>query len=447
MAGYTTYLPSICAVLYEAGVPPLVLCSGTMIGHGQVGDEDCRVQVLIPRTLRRKAMSALELLPWRYSWVRSGLMRLMPMAYYWWDGGIHVEVYWESPAAPLPASSLTPLTDELWRSSTPSPLGSRRPDPAALLVYLAVQACRPGRGHGGEWQHFVELRSSINDVTRINALARRVGVSRGVRRALTAYDARMGRPGAGPLFDGVLGVAWRLALGVQARARPQRYRRLLAGVPFLGDTTIRCRIAGVETRAGAGVFVPTPDAEHFVEMAGKRIEGIQRPTIIEVGTGSGAIALALASARSNAVVIGTELSGTAVRCARENARRLGLKRVTFSAGSLLDPVPTELHGHTDVIIANLPFYAASNYAAIGSVPRGTIEGTGGDGLDLFRQLARHARSVLRPGGCLLLQMFAWQWEILAPELAELGYAPGTPKLSGPFAICPAEFGAQRAGLA
>jgi release factor glutamine methyltransferase len=195
----------------------------------------------------------------------------------------------------------------------------------------------------------------------------------------------------------------------------------------------------VEVLAEPGVFVPTPDADLFVSMAMEQLSSRARPTIVEVGTGCGAIALALAHARPDAEVHATDLFGNAVRSATANARRLALERVRFRRGSVLDPLPIGLRARVDVVIANLPFYPARNYASIGSVPRDTIQGSGDDGLDLLRKLAHDAIPLLRPGGYLLLQMFAWQWDILSGELVALGYQPGVPRLSGPFAICPVAF--------
>jgi methylase of polypeptide subunit release factors len=263
-------------------------------------------------------------------------------------------------------------------------------------------------------------------------------VSRAVRRAVAAADAGSERPGPGPVFDGVLDAVWRLALAFQARARPRRLKRLLAGTPSFGDTTIRCRVGSVEVLAGPGVFVPSPDADLFVDLASTGLQSLDAPTIVEVGTGCGAIALALARARIDANVHATELSSSAVRWAGRNARRLGLGRVRFHRGSLLGPLPADLRGRVDLIIANLPYFPARDYASIGSIPRGTIQGGGDDGLDLIRRLARDAIPFLRPGGGLLLQMFAWQWEAFAAELVALGYRPRTPRVSGAFVIGPAD---------
>jgi methylase of polypeptide subunit release factors len=402
------------------------------------GSADRTMQILIPAAHRNAAIGVLEPLSWRYSWVHGGLMRLTPMTYYWWDGGREIELYWGGAAAPLPSPALRPLTRALWRSASREPDGFVRPDLATLVVHLAVQACRPGRSHEDDWAKFLESRPSVDDWTRVHAIARATGVSRAVRRAVAAAHAGSEPPGPRPGFDGVLEAVWRLALAFQARARPRRLKRLLAGTPSFGDTTIRCRVGSVEVLAGPGVFVPSPDADLFVDLASTGLQSLDAPTIVEVGTGCGAIALALARARIDANVHATELSSSAVRWARRNARRLGLERVRFHRGSLLGPLPADLRGRVDLIIANLPYFPARDYASIGSIPRGTIQGGGDDGLDLIRRLARDAIPFLRPGGGLLLQMFAWQWEAFAAELVALGYRPRTPRVSGAFVIGPAD---------
>jgi methylase of polypeptide subunit release factors len=398
------------------------------------------MQILMPKVHVRAARRLVEPMPWRYSWVRTGPMRLIPMANYWWDGGTDLSIYWATPAAPAPSSWLNGLMEALWQRTTRTPEGLLEPDPAALLVHLAVQACRPGPGHLDDWRHFLTCRQWVEDWARVQTIARHAGVAHAVRRALAAAEAGDERPGVGALYDGARDIVWRLATAVQMRVRPRRLSRLLAGMPVLGDTSIRCRVAGTEVLAGPGVFVPTPDADIFVSMTIPHLMGSANPTIVEVGTGCGAIALALANLRSDAVVHATDLFPAAIREARRNGRRLAADRVQFYAGSLLDPVPSSLYGRVDAILANLPFYPARDYASIGSVPRGTIQGVGDDGLSLVRQLARDAIPFLKPGGRLLLQMFTWQWEKLSGELAELGYRPGLPQLTGPFAICPADLG-------
>ena len=398
-----------------------------------------RLKLLVSKRQVPMVRARIEPLGWRYAWLRAGLVRLLPTAYYWWDGGADLTVHWGVPAAPLPGWTMRSLEGELWRTATRSADGFHEPDPAALLVWLAVQACRPGRGHEDDWEHFVACRERIDDIAVAHAIARRAGVERGLARALAAAGAGGERPGRGALFDGVRRVAWRLALAIQTHAWPGRVRRLLAGAPLLGDYTIRCRVAGVEVRAEPGVFVPTPDADHFVASAVEALAGRHDAVIVEAGTGCGAIALSLAARLPGSTIHGTELDSRGVRSARRNARRLGMGRVRFHEGSVLEPVRASLRGQVDLIIANLPFYPARDYAAIGSVPRDTIQGVEDDGLGLLRELARDSVGLLRPGGGLLVQMFDWQWDSFAGELTELGYRPQPPVRSGPFAIGRADF--------
>jgi release factor glutamine methyltransferase len=450
-------LPALEAAtaLRDAGIPVLVLreavdpaghdpagAGPNAVGSARGGGPAPRtMQVLIPGTRVRDAEGVLEPLSWRYSWVRGRLSGLAPRISCWWDGGHELEVYWGCPAAPLPPRALAALTAALWAGATPGPDGLLRPDAAARVVHLAVQACRPGRSHDADWSDLRWAAAAHDHRTAVERLARRVGVGRGVGGALDAARAGGPRPGRGPVYDGPTAIAWWLASAVQAHARPPRLRRLLAGTPALGDATIRARIRRTDVLAGPGVFVPTPDADLFVELAIDRLRDVARPVVVEVGTGCGAIALAIAAERPDAEVHGTELDRAAVAWARRNAGRLGLGNARFHRGSLLGPAPGSLRGRVDLLLANLPFYPASRYASIGSVPRGTIEGPGETGLGLVRQLARDAVPFLRPGGLLVLQMFAWQWEAFAHELTGLGYQPGAARTSGPFAICPAEVAA------
>ena len=429
----------VTKLLVERGIRALVLRGGGGSTPDDVHGNDKFAQVLIAPSQVSKAVEAIEPTPWRYSWVRGGLLRLLPGEYYWWDGGDSLELYWGLPAAPLPSGSLDRLMKALWQGAAESPEGLMRPDPAGLLAFYAVQVCRPGRGHERDWDTFVRLRTSMRDLKAAHAIARRAGVSPALSRAVAASDAGMGPPGAhGPVYQGAWALGWRIAVAIQARVRPRRRGRVLAGVPSLGDATIRCRIAGVEVLAGPSVFVPTPDADIFVEMTIELLQSVAKPVIVELGTGCGAIALAVAHSRPEAEIHAAELSRPAIRWAERNAKRLGLDRVRFYTGSLLQPLPAELHGRVDVLLANLPFYPERNYAGIGSVPRNTIQGEAEDGLGLVRQTMGQAHAFLRPGGTLLLQMFLWQWEKLSVELAALGYRPGTPRTSGPFAVCPAE---------
>jgi len=200
---------------------------------------------------------------------------------------------------------------------------------------------------------------------------------------------------------------------------------------------VTCRSATrqrIEVVADAGVFVPAPEAEHFVEAAAADLDGLERPRVIELGTGCGAMGLALLNRRRDLRLHTTDVSRRALTSARRNAARLGLGEIGLSHGSLLEPVPKALRGSVDLLMAILPYVPESDEFAIGSVPSGTLVGRGSDGLGLQRMVADGARQVLRPGGRLMLQMLARQWEAFLPELAARGYGAPRTRTHGAFVI-------------
>jgi len=414
------------------------------------------LEVLVAPADYRRAVAVMDAATWRYAWPRAGLLRALPGSSYWWDGGTDVAVSWAVSAAPLPWAAMRGLTRALWASATPSGRYPNLLEPSAdaLVVYLAVQSCRP-LPQREDWARFLATCSTLSDFAPARTIAQRAGVGRALDRALAARAADAARPGRGAILDGLRGQVGDLGLAVHARLRPRRWRRLLAGAPRLGDAPIRCRIGGAEAVAPPGVFVPTPDAELFVEGGLRFLGDKPAPRVVDVGSGCGAIALAIAVARRDADVHGTELDRVAVLAARTNAQRLGA-RVAFHAGSVLEPLPARLEGSVDLILANLPFYPPMSYAPIGSVPRDTIAGQGGDGLGLVRQLVRSATVFLRPGGRLMVQMFATQWELFRRELEAQGYRTHHGTITGPFVVAAADWagtisgwddGASVAGLA
>lgn len=429
-------ITSLAHAMDGAGVRAMVLRNG--VGSTPQAPGYRPMQLLVPSAQRDQAVSIVEALSWRYAWVRRGLLRLVPGLTYAWDGGRVLELYWSLPAAPAPAWLLRSLTAELWRSAGQTSDELIRPHDSAFLVHLAVQSSRSGRGHDTEWEDFVTRCRSQDDQAHSLAIARRAGVLPALRVALHAAQRGDNRPSRGPTYQGPHDVLQRLASGLQRSVRRRRLGRLLAGAPIYGDAAIRCRIAGVEVVAGPGVFVPAPAAELFAEAAIDRMKGLQSPCIVEVGTGCGAIALAIARSRQDAEVHATELSGAAVRWARRNARNLELERVQVHGGSLLDRLPPSLGKRVDLMIANLPYIPPREHFTIGSLSSSTISGGGEDGLALHRRLARAALQFLRPGGYLQLQMLRWQWDVLSPELESLGFHPDPPRAIEAFAICSAQ---------
>jgi release factor glutamine methyltransferase len=151
------------------------------------------------------------------------------------------------------------------------------------------------------------------------------------------------------------------------------------------------------------VLIPRPETELLVEQALARIPADAAWRIADLGTGSGAIALAIASERPHCRVIATDASPAALAVARGNARRLGIGNVEFLEGEWFAP----LAGLTfDLIVSNPPYIAtADSHLMQGDVrfePRAALV-SGGDGLDAIRLIAVHASAHLQPGGRLLLE--------------------------------------------
>src|SRR5205823_1876179 len=112
-----------------------------------------------------------------------------------------------------------------------------------------------------------------------------------------------------------------------------------------------------------GVFVPRPETEVLAERGLMVIDDIREPIVVDVGTGSGAVALAIKAERSGASVWATDISPPALDLARHNARELGLE-VTMLRGDLLDPLPRDLLGTVDLVISNPPYVAAEEFASL-----------------------------------------------------------------------------------
>ena len=157
------------------------------------------------------------------------------------------------------------------------------------------------------------------------------------------------------------------------------------------------------------VLIPRADTEVLVEEALLRIEG--PASLLDVGTGSGAVALALAKEKPGLQVTALDCSAAALAVAQDNAARNGLaERVTFLQGDLAD-LPDRRY---DLVVSNPPYIAASEWETLmpevrEHEPRLALFG-GQDGLDAYRHLARQSRQILEPGGWLLVEIGATQAE-------------------------------------
>ena len=167
-------------------------------------------------------------------------------------------------------------------------------------------------------------------------------------------------------------------------------------------------------------LIPRPETEQLVEYLCD-FAWPENPRLLDVGTGSGVIALSLAARFPTAEVHAVDLSEDALALARENAERLGaLERIRFSQGHLLD----EIEGAFDLIVANLPYIAAKEAAQLAPEVRhdpavALFGGTVGD--ELIRELITAAPPHLRPGGLLALEIGHDQSSVLAGILAQKNY--------------------------
>jgi release factor glutamine methyltransferase len=156
-----------------------------------------------------------------------------------------------------------------------------------------------------------------------------------------------------------------------------------------------------------GVFVPRPETEVLVEAALAAIEGFSHPVVVDVGTGTGAVALAVKRYRPDAEVWATDVSEAAVTLARTNAETLGLD-VDVRQGSLLDPLPPALTGRVGLLASNPPYVTAQEYEDLPEeVKAEPIEALVG-GTEVHGRLIQVAGAWLVPGGWLVMEIGADQ---------------------------------------
>ena len=199
---------------------------------------------------------------------------------------------------------------------------------------------------------------------------------------------------------------------VRRRGAREPLQHLLGTVEFYGHTF------GCDKRA----LVPRPETEQLVELLISRFKSeISHSRMIDVGTGSGVIALSLAAEFPEAEVVGVDISESALMLARENADRLGLAdRVRFQRSNLLESVQPGF----DLIVANLPYVSTEHRRNLSREvlhdPEVAIF-AGACGDELLQELIARAPSWLQPGGILALEIGIGQSEALILALAEKNY--------------------------
>jgi release factor glutamine methyltransferase len=193
--------------------------------------------------------------------------------------------------------------------------------------------------------------------------------------------------------------------------------RRLRGEPVAYLTGTK-EFMGLAFAVNATVLVPRPETELLVEWAVRRLRA--RPAgarVVDVGTGSGAIAVALASLSPRARVFASDISLETITIARSNARRHNVAgRVAFVRGDLL----AWLGQPVEMILANLPYLTdvRTDAADLRAEPRGALAGGGGDGFDLYRALIPQVPARLVPGGAFAFEIDPSQAETARARCAE-----------------------------
>ncbi len=213
---------------------------------------------------------------------------------------------------------------------------------------------------------------------------------------------------------------WNSPTGHGAEFRALIERRL-AGEPIqyiIGEA----EFYGLPFRVTRDVLIPRPETEYLVEKVLELTASFTAPRIVDIGTGSGAIAVVLAHKLPGARLTATDLSAPALKIARQNAVRNGVARIRFLLGDLLAPVAEE---RFDIIVSNPPYVPTADRATL-SVEVREYEPAlalfaGDDGLDVYRRLIPAAFDALKPGGFVALEIGYGQSISIIELLARSGF--------------------------
>jgi release factor glutamine methyltransferase len=181
-------------------------------------------------------------------------------------------------------------------------------------------------------------------------------------------------------------------------------------------------------KVNPAVMIPRPETETLVEVALKIFPSRSSPSILEIGTGSGAISITLATELPRASIITIDISFEALLVAKENAFSHGVRSIRFIAGNLFEPLEGEKTAF-DLIVSNPPYIPTNE---IPHLPPGlrdyepavAFDG-GADGLEFHRKISQDAHYYLKPGGYLLLEFGKDQGQEVAKIISE------TQKFSSP----------------
>jgi release factor glutamine methyltransferase len=256
-------------------------------------------------------------------------------------------------------------------------------------------------------------------------------------KAIDHWDRNLGRYDAEELMTEVLGRE--LTPGLLDRVldvkSKKRYVAMVArrvnGEPIpriKGHYAFR----GLDLLVRDGVFVPRASSELLAEEAIKALRRRRGQRVaVDVATGAGPVALAVASEVRGAEVWGVDISMEAALLGKDNARHLGLRNVHFRAGDLLDALPKRLRGEIDVFTIHPPYVLRGDLKELpreirAFEPLQSLTDGSDDGLGLVRRLAAESHEWLRPGGVLLVEVGTYlsrrtQATLRAARLVDVGW--------------------------
>ena len=204
----------------------------------------------------------------------------------------------------------------------------------------------------------------------------------------------------------------------------EKVGRLMRGDP-LQYVVGHASFCGLEIGVRGGVLIPRPETEQLVSWVAQELRG-DSPSVLDIGTGSGCIALALKSIASRATVVGLDKSDEALALARENALRLGLD-VDFRKADILSPAPPEAGRAYDVVVSNPPYVCIKEKKDMAShvvdhEPHMALFVPDDDPLLFYRAIAsKCAEGLLRKGGRLFFELNEAYGAETARMLSSMGF--------------------------
>lgn len=214
---------------------------------------------------------------------------------------------------------------------------------------------------------------------------------------------------------------WLLEAATSEASALELARRRAEGEPLQYLTGV-AGFRHLELAVGPGVLVPRPESEIVTQRA---IDHLPHGGIlVDIGTGSGALALSVAHERPDATVYATEISDEAMKWARINRDAIA-PQVQLFAGDLFDAVPSELEGRIDVLASNPPYIGEREREGL---PKDVVDHEpgvavfgGDDGLGIIRRLVSEVPEWIRPGGWIVLEISSWQKQDMLKLLPQAGF--------------------------